>query len=129
MTMTKRMLVLFCCLALALPLAVAGEDCLKCAVKSYVKALNARELDRAKEMMASELRYVGPEGEATLDRAALLDKLGWGAAASNLSHGELFWEGDTVRGRFTREDGASYAVEFRFEAKRIVELQLVPVKG
>ena len=128
MTMTKRMLVLFCVLTLALSLTVAGEDCLKCAVKGYVKALNAQEVDKAKEMMADELRFVGPEGEAILDRGALLSKLGWGSAGSTISHGELFWEGDTVRGRFT-EGETSYAIEFRFENKQIHEMRMIPVKS
>jgi hypothetical protein len=132
--MMKRLIVLL--LTAFFVTTASAADCLKCAVKTYVRALNAYDTDKALTFLADELRFVGPDGETTLDKAAVRRMLGWDAAThSAISHTDLEWEGDTIRGTFTERNDfyellgirqRSYAIEFRFEGDLIREMRLTP---
>ncbi len=126
-----------------LPLAIAiafaspaAADCLKCAVKGYVEALNSHDAEQALSFLAEELRFVTPDLDTTLDRTTLSKMLEWDAATdSAVSYEDLRWDGNFVTGEFIERNDfyellgiteRRYRLTFRFEDQRIREIRLNP---
>ena len=116
----------------------AAADCLKCAVKGYVEALNGHDTEQALSFLAEELRFVAPDVDMTLDRPAVRKMLEWDAATdSTVSYEELHGEGDLVTGEFIERNDfyellgiaeRRYRLTFRFEHDRIREIRLTPTQ-
>ena len=132
----------FTVLPLAFAMAVAtpaAADCLKCAVKGYVEALNGHDTELALSFVAEELRFVAPDVDITLDRPAVRKMLEWDAATDSMvSYEDLQWDGNVVTGEFTERNefyallGISeryYRLTFRFEDRLIREIRLNPTKA
>ena len=131
----------FTVLPLAFAMAVATPataDCLKCAVKGYVEALNGHDTELALSFVAEELRFVAPDVDMTLDRPAVRKMLEWDAATnSTVSYEDLQWDGDFVTGEFIERNDfyallgiteRHYRLTFRFEDRSIREIRLNPTK-
>ncbi len=114
----------------------AAADCLKCAVKGYVEALNGHDTEQALSFLAQELRFVAPDMDTTLDKPAVRKMLEWDAATdSTLSYEDLQWDGNVVTGEFIERNDfyellgiteRHYRLTFRFEDQRIREIRLNP---
>jgi hypothetical protein len=133
----KRFALLSFVLAMMLVLSVpASAGCLECAVKTYVKALNARDLDKVVSLFADEVEWAGPDWRKTLDKNGVREMLGWDAAThASVAYENLEWEGDVVRGLFTERndfyallglDEQRFRLVFRFEDDLIREIRLAP---
>ncbi len=133
----RRFTVLLLVIAIAFA-TPAAADCLKCAVKGYVEALNGHDTEQALSFLTEELRFVAPDVDTTLDKPAVRKMLEWDAATdSKVSYEELQWEGDIVSGEFIERNDfyellgiteRHYRLTFRFENDRIQEIRLTPTK-
>ena len=134
----RRFTILLIALAIVMG-TPAAAGCLKCAVKVYVKALNDHDTEKALSYVAEGLRFVAPDTDMTLDRAALQRMLGWDAATnSQIRYDELQWDGKVVNGRFTERNDfyellgiteRSYNLTFHFEDELIREIHLTNDAG
>jgi hypothetical protein len=133
----KRFVLLSFALAMMLVLsAPASAACLKCAVKTYVNAVNARDVDKAVALFAEEVELAGPDWETTLNKDGVREMLGWDAVThATFDYEDLESEGDFVRGLFTERNdfyallGLSehrFRLVFRFENDLIREIRLAP---
>ena len=133
----KRFALLSFALAMMLVLsAPASADCLECAVKTYVNAVNARDVDKAVSLFADQVKLAGPDWEQTLDKRGVREMLGWDAVThASVAYEDLEWEGDVVRGLFTERNDFyallglaehRFRLVFRFENELIREIRLAP---
>jgi hypothetical protein len=133
----KRFALLSLALAMMLVLsAPASAGCLECAVKTYVRAVNAGDVDKAVSLFAETVELIGPDRKTTLDRNGVRAMLGWDAAThASVEYRDLEWEGDVVRGRFTERNDFytllglaehRFHLVFRFENDLIREIRLAP---
>jgi hypothetical protein len=133
----KRFALLSFALAMVLVLsAPAFAGCHKCAVKTYVNAVNARDVDKAVSLFAETVTLTGPGRETRLDKNGVREMLGWDAAThASVNYEDLVWDGDVVRGSFTERNDFyallglaehRFRLVFRFEDDLIREIRLVP---
>jgi hypothetical protein len=125
------------CLAVSVVPADAGETCLKCRVKGFVKAHIDRDLDRALSYVTDDFTLHRGDPDLALDRAAFASMLEWEfATGTRLMYEELAWEGDTVTAVFRETNefypmvglkGRKYNFTFRFAGDDIHELTVEPV--
>jgi hypothetical protein len=123
-------------IALALLLsfpAPAPASCHPCAVKTYVDAVNAHDVDRATARLAYEVRLSGPGDEVREGRAAVRERLGWDAATNaTFRYDKLKAKGDSVEGLFVERNDVytllgveelRYRLVFSFEGDLIREVR------
>lgn len=131
---------LLCVAALAMVAMPAAADCLKCRIKSYVRALNEHDVDKAASFFGAEVVFRTPRSTSTLEADAIRAMLGWDAATgASVATADLEWDGgDTVtctvteRNEFYRLLGIaeqSYGATFHFEGDLIREMTLEPVSA
>ena len=92
-----RLMAIVAVLAVFLGGTLAAADCLKCAVKGYVEAVQEGDVDRAMSYLAEDFQLRIAEPEATMDRQEVESRLGWDHAVNTrLDLTDLEWEGSTV---------------------------------
>lgn len=133
----KRFALLSFAIATMLALsAPVSAGCLKCAVKTYVNAVNAGDVDKAVSLFAATVELTGSDRKTTLDRNGVRAMLGWDAVThASVEYQDLEWEGNVVRGLFTERNDfytllglaeRRFRLVFRFENDLIREVRLAP---
>jgi hypothetical protein len=118
--------------------ASAGETCLECRVKGYVKAHMDADLEKALSYLADDFVLQRKDSNLTLDKEAFARVLEWEfATGTRMMYEDLVWEGQTVKAVFREANDfypligvkvRKYEMTFHFEGDRIRELIVKSVK-